>query len=80
MSTGDAMKVTKLPCTTKPAALAWIRERGLTGFGILQLLHDDDCPAIQTQQDADCTAPCIPDIYLLEPFTASPAEQKAVLN
>jgi hypothetical protein len=36
--------------------------------------------AMQTQQDTDCCPPCVPDIYLLEPFAASPAEAKAGLN
>lgn len=74
------MKITKLPCTSKPAALDWIRDHRLTGLGILQLLHDDNCPAIRTQRDADCAPPCVPDVYLVEPFVASQAEQKAVLN
>lgn len=74
------MKVTKLPVTSKPAALEWIRDHRLTGLGILQLLHDDFCPAIQTQRDADCCAPCKPDVYLVEPFVTSAAEEKAVLN
>jgi hypothetical protein len=74
------MKKTKLPVTSKAAALEWIRAHRLTGLGILQLFHDDGCKAMQTQQDADCCPPCIPDVYLVEPFAVSPAEAKAVLN
>lgn len=72
------MKITKLPAISKPAALEWIRANKLTGLGILQLFHDDDCPAIASQRDADCT--CVPDVFLVEPFAASPMEEKAVLN
>ncbi len=72
------MKITQIPVTSKPAALEWIRANKLTGLGILQLFHDDDCPAIASQLDADCR--CVPDIYLVEPFVASPMEAKAVLN
>lgn len=74
------MKSTQLPVTSRPAALAWIREHKLTGLGILQVCHDDDCKAMQTQRDADCCAPCVPDVYLIEPFAISQAEAKAVLN
>lgn len=74
------MKITKIPVTNKPAALRWIAEHRLTGFGILQLCHDDGCKAMQTQQDADCSAPCVPDVYLVEPFAASAAQESAVLN
>jgi len=74
------MKITQLPVTSKPAAMEWLRAHRLTGLGILQWLHDDDCPALKTHQDADCCAPCVPDILLIEPFVESPMEDKAVLN
>ena len=75
---GAAVKITKLPVHDKPAALAWIRAHRLTGLGILQMFHDDTCRAVQTQCDADCC--CVPDIALIEPFRASPAQEKAVSN
>jgi hypothetical protein len=33
-----------------------------------------------TQRDADCSPPCVPDAYLVEPFRASPAQESAVMN
>jgi hypothetical protein len=77
---GGTMRITKIPADTKAEAMAWIRAHKLTGLGILQLFHDDECKALHTQQDADCTPPCVPDVYLVEPFAASPAEAKAGLN
>jgi hypothetical protein len=74
------MRVTQLPCTSKAAALAWIREHKLTGLGILQLCHDDFCEVLTSGCESDCAPPCCPDIYLIEPFAVSPAEAKTVLN
>jgi hypothetical protein len=74
------MRVTKIPAHDFGAALEWIREHKLIGMGILQICHDDGCRAMVTQRDADCSPPCVPDAYLVEPFVASPMEAKAVLN
>lgn len=74
------MKITKLPCHSKPAALKWIRDQHMTGLGVLQLFHDDFCKALTTGRDADCVAPCVPDLYLVEPLAASAAQEKAGVN
>jgi hypothetical protein len=43
------------------------------GVVILQYAHDDTCPAIASQRDADCCPPCRPDAYLVRP--GEPQEQ-----
>lgn len=38
------------------------------GLAILQVCHDDGCPAMTTQRDADCDPKvCKPDFYLVRP-------------
>ena len=64
------MKATKIPARTKDEALRYVA-RHLHKPGrllILQMLHDDGCRAMHTQRDRDCSAPCKPDFYLVEPF------------
>jgi hypothetical protein len=62
--------MTKLRATNVAEARAEVAKIAAQrpGFGIFQIAHDDSCPAIATQCDADCAAPCRPDFYLIEPF------------
>ena len=63
------MKTTKIPARTYDEAVKLIATRFFKpGLHILQLAHDDFCPAIRSQRDADCRPPCHPDFYLIEPF------------
>lgn len=63
------MKATRLPVHSHDEALRYLTQHFRSGLFFLQLAHDDDCPAIRTQHDADCRPPCRPDVYLVEPFS-----------
>lgn len=69
------MKATKIPARTKVEALRYIAQHlhKPGGLFVLQMLHDDGCRAMATQRDADCSAPCKPDFYLVEPFSEARA-------
>ncbi len=63
------MKATKLPVTTYDSAVVYVAQH-LFKPGrvlILQVAHDDWCPAIKTGCDADCAASCRPDFFAVEP-------------
>ncbi len=62
------MKAHKLPVHDRVAALRYLETHIRPGLFILQLCHDDFCPAIKSQRDSDCKPPCSPDVYLVEPF------------
>lgn len=71
------MQIIKLPDNPfSPEALAIItRELARPGVVIVQYAHDDGCPAIASQRDADCRPPCRPDAYLVRPGESQ--EQRA---
>lgn len=60
------MRALRLPVHDRTAADRYLARHPRPGLFILQMLHDDDCPAIRTKRDADCRAPCCPDFYLIE--------------
>lgn len=62
------MKARRLPCHSRDEALTYLKKHFTPGLHILQMCHDDHCPAIKTQRDADCRPPCHPDFYLVSPF------------
>lgn len=62
------MKVTRTAFTSMDEAFRHFTEHPRAGVFVLQMLHDDDCPALTTQRDVDCTPPCRPELYLIEPF------------
>lgn len=59
------MAVRKIPAHTRDEAYQWVYAHFSVGMHIVQCFHDDFCPAIRTQRDRDCSAPCRPDFYLL---------------
>jgi hypothetical protein len=62
------MKAQKLPCRSQAEAARYFAEHFVPGLHILQIAHDDGCPAMRTQRDADCKPPCKPDFWLISPF------------
>lgn len=62
------MKAIKLRAKTYTEAAQAAAAHFTPGVAILQVCHDDGCPAIRTQRDADCAPPCKPDFFLVKPF------------
>ena len=60
------MRAQKLPVHSRAAALVYLQQHPRAGLYILQLAHDDGCPAIVSQCDAMCRPPCCPDVYLVD--------------
>lgn len=67
------MKATKLNATTHDEAVKALPAHFKPGLFVLQIAHDDGCPAIASKRDTDCKPPCKPDFYLIEPFAATEA-------
>ena len=44
---------------------AELARQGMGGVWVVQALHDDGCRACETQNDADCRAPCVPNFVLM---------------
>lgn len=65
MQTLAPFAVTKIPASTKAEAYRWVYANFSTGMHVVQCFHDDDCWALRTQRDADCSPGCRPDWYLL---------------
>jgi hypothetical protein len=63
------MKAIKLPVATYDSAVVYFAQH-LFKPGrvlILQVCHDDWCPAIKSGRDSDCASNCRPDFYAVEP-------------
>ena len=62
------MKATKLPKDPSAGLPIVLRVCKPGKVVVFQVCHDDGCPAIASQRDADCKPPCSPDVWLVEPF------------
>jgi hypothetical protein len=65
MQTLIPLAVTKIPARTKAEAYTWVHAHFSVGMHVVQCFHDDDCRALETHRDADCSPTCKPDWYLL---------------
>jgi len=59
------MNAVRINARTRAEAEQWLLNNIRPGLFILQQAHDDFCPSIRTQRDADCRPPCKPDFYLI---------------
>jgi hypothetical protein len=62
------MKAIRISAKTMDEARAAAFKLGKPGLTIVQMAHDDGCPAIRTHRDADCRPPCRPEFWLVRPF------------
>lgn len=59
------MKALRISAHSREEAEQWLREHFQSGVFVLQQAHDDFCPSVRSQRDADCKPPCKPDFYLI---------------
>lgn len=61
----DVIKLNADSVDQAHAEAARLALSGMVGVWVVQVLHDDHCPAIHSSRDADCVPSCKPDFYLM---------------